>query len=299
MPSSNPALSDAVFTRETKAARPGTFEPSFDSPASELPPNLFTPGATPGAPPAAPPHQGTSPFDTGDTMRLSGTLSATAVIFGFLLVAAWFGWHAVTVVTGKDTAGNTIVLSANFPPWIMVSMLVAFGLAMLTIFKPKTARITAPLYAVAEGVALGGISHFFNAQYNGIVLSAISGTFAVFAVMLVLFATRTIRVTDKLRSGIIAATLAVVLLYVVALVLRLFGVTMPLLNDSGPLGIGISLLIIGIAAFNLLLDFDLIERGIAMKAPRYMEWYGAFGLVLTLVWLYLEMLRLMAKLRSR
>jgi uncharacterized YccA/Bax inhibitor family protein len=139
----------------------------------------------------------------------------------------------------------------------------------------------------------------YDAQYDGIVLQAVALTFAVFAVMLFLFATRIIKVTDKLRMGIVAATGAILVVYVVNLLLSLFDKNMPFLHSSGAVGIGISLVIVGVAAFNLLLDFDFVERGVEAGAPRYMEWYAAFGLLVTLVWLYLELLRLLAKLQRR
>ena len=184
------------------------------------------------------------------------------------------------------------------PPWLFLSWIVGFGLAILTIFKPKLARFTGPFYAVTQGLFLGGISHAYNAQFDGIVVQAVLLTFGVFAMMLILFATGTIRVTNKLRTGIIAATGAVALVYLASIVVSLFGGSLPVINDASPLGIGFSLLVVGIASFNLLLDFDFIQKAVAMKAPRYMEWFGAFALMITLVWLYLEILRLLAKLRS-
>jgi len=155
------------------------------------------------------------------------------------------------------------------------------------------------VYAAATGAMAGAISHFYEVQFNGIVLQAVGLTIGVFVMMLVLYSTRTIKVTDRLRNGIIAATGAVLLVYLATFVLRLFGADIPMIHDGGLIGIGFSLLVVGIASFNLLLDFDLIERGVKMGAPRYMEWYGAFGLMVTLVWLYLEMLRLLSKLRQR
>ena len=144
------------------------------------------------------------------------------------------------------------------------------------------------------------ISHLFEVQYEGIVLQAVGLTIGVFAMMLFLFATRIIKVTDKLRTGIIAATgRRLPRLHGVDPAANLFGANVPFIHDAGPVGILFSLVVVGIAAFNLLLDFDFVERGVAAGAPRYMEWYAAFGLLVTLVWLYLELLRLLAKLRSR
>ena len=287
MASSNPALNDAIFEREMRTSSGGSAAGS--SPASELPTGLFGGQAGPGA--------STLPPATGETMRLSGTMSASAILLGFLVVAGYFGWQAVTVTTVNTDSG--LKSTASIPPWVIVSVFVGLGLAILTIVKPKIARFSAPLYAVAEGIFIGAISRFYEASFEGIVLQAVGLTFGVFAMMLVLYATGTIRVTDKLRRGIFAATGAVVIVYLATMVLQLFGSNIPFIHESGPVGILFSLVVVGIAAFNLLLDFDFIERGVTMGAPRYMEWYGAFGLIVTLVWLYLELLRLLSKLRGR
>lgn len=293
MASTNPALNDKIFERETAAA--GGFTPGWGSPADEVPPGLFTgPNPADVASPQAPP-----PVATGDTMRMSGTMSAAGILLLVLVVAGWFGWQATVVETGKNLAGETIVVSSKLPAWIILAAIAGFGLAILTIFKPKLARITAPLYAAAQGVFVGAISKLYEVQFQGIVLQAVGLTVGVFVMMLVLYATGTIKVTDRLRKGIFAATGAVVLVYLASFVARLFGSDIPMIHDSGLMGIGFSLVVVGIASSNLLLDFDFIERGVAMRAPRYMEWFGAFGLMVTLVWLYLELLRLLSKLRSR
>jgi uncharacterized YccA/Bax inhibitor family protein len=286
---SNPALNDNIFKRETAASQRGAFQPGWASPASELPTDLFTGG---GQAPAGP----TAPVDT---MRMGGTMSASAVLLALVVVAGWFGWQAVTVdVVGVQANGREIT-EVSMPPWLILSWIGGLVLAIVTIFKPKVARITAPLYALAQGLMLGAISHIYEVDFNGIVLQAIGLTIGVFVMMLVLYATGTIKVTDRLRTGIIAATGAVFLVYLVSIVLSFFGVDVPMIHDAGPIGIGFSLLVVGIAAFNLLLDFDFIERGVAMGAPKYMEWFGAFGLMVTLIWLYLEILRLLGKLRSQ
>ncbi|QXC61658.1 Bax inhibitor-1/YccA family protein [Aquihabitans sp. G128] len=311
MPSSNPALNDAIFQREIKASRSGGFEPGYGSPADEVPPGLFggqgASGSTlpppPGAlgqerptwqqPPAAPPLDHSS----GETMRMGGTMSAAAVLLAIFVTAGWFGWQSVTETTVNTPQGP--ITNTDMPGWIFALLFVGLGLAIVTIMKPKIARITAALYSVAQGIVVGAISHVYEAQYDGIVLQAVGLTVGVFTMMLVLYATGTIRVTDKLRKGIFAATGAVAIVYLATLVLRIFGADVPFIHDSGPVGILFSLVVVGIAASNLLLDFDFIERGVKAGAPRYMEWYGAFGLILTLVWLYLELLRLLSKLRSR
>ena len=311
MASSNPALNDKIFQREIANSRPQSGFGPTGSPADELPPNLFGGGAATAAPgtaapgrssdttwspPPAGPVGGGTGIDTGDTMRLGGTLSASGILLGFLMVAGYFGWQAVTTTTTVTPSGSET--SFSMPPWLLLSFIGGLGLAILTIVKPKFARITAPLYAVVEGLLVGAISHAYEAQFDGIVLQAVGLTIGVFVMMLVLYATGTIRVTDKLRKGIFAATGAILLVYLVTIVARLFGADIPLIHDSGPVGILFSLVVVGIASANLLLDFDFIERGVKMGAPRYMEWYGAFGLMVTLIWLYLELLRLLSKLRS-
>jgi uncharacterized YccA/Bax inhibitor family protein len=171
---------------------------------------------------------------------------------------------------------------------------------MITMFKPTVAPWTAPLYAALEGVLLGAISQVIEQRYKGgIAVQAVSLTCGVLFIMLFMYATRIIRVTDKLRMGIVVATSALCLFYLVAMVLSFFHVGVPLLFSSSIYGIGFSLFVVGLAAFNLLLDFDFIEKASQTSAPKYMEWYGAFGLMVTLVWLYLEILRLLMKLASQ
>ncbi|MFN8019388.1 MAG: Bax inhibitor-1/YccA family protein [Acidimicrobiales bacterium] len=273
---SNPALNDGAFQRAA-AADQGTFEPGWAAPqaASQAPVATAT-----------------------DTMRLGGTITASAVLLLFLVLGGWFGWQQVTVVSEK-LADGSVSSSYDMPSWLWIAWIGGFGIAVVTILKPPLARFTGPIYAVAEGLLLGAISHIFDAEWNGIVLQAVGLTMGVFVMMLVLYGSRAIKVTDRLRMGIIAATGAVCIVYLISFVLSFFGSSVPLIHGAGPAGIAFSLLVVGIAAMNLMLDFDLVERGIAARAPRYMEWYAAFGLMITLVWLYLEILRLLAKLRSR
>ncbi len=271
MRSGNPALNDKIFERETRAAQAAAVgidsRPPVDDTVSPW---------TPTRPP------------TGyQAMTIGGTVSATAVLLVILLMGGGVGWVQVKTVGGE----------VNFPGWLLIPLLAALGVAILTIFKPKLARFTSPLYALLEGLALGAISHVYEAQWNGIVLQAVGLTVGVLSIMLFLYGTRVIKVTDKLRTGIICATGAVFVVYLIAMVLSLFGVRVSFLNDGGPLAILFSLVIVGIAAMNLVLDFDFIERGAAAGAPKYMEWFGAFGLLVTLVWLYLELLRLLGNLR--
>jgi uncharacterized YccA/Bax inhibitor family protein len=225
----------------------------------------------------------------GGVMTLNGTVTATAVLFAICLVAGVYGWNLVKVVDGR----------VNFPAWTIAAIFGALAISFLTSFKPKIARITGPLYAVIEGIVVGAISHLYDLQYKGIVLQAVLATGAVFAVMLVLFATRIIRVTEKMRRVVMTATLGLMAMYGISLIFSLFGHTPSFWSNASPLGILLSVAIAGLAAFHLLLNFDLIERNVQAGAPKYMEWYAAFGLFVTVVWLYLEMLRLLSKLQSR
>jgi uncharacterized YccA/Bax inhibitor family protein len=221
----------------------------------------------------------------GDTMTIQGTVNKTAALLALLIASAAFTW----VTVDPATTG----------PWLLVAALAGLGIAILTIVRRQWSPLTAPLYAVVEGVVVGAVSRMFEDFYDGIVLQAASLTIGVLAALLVVYSTRLIRVTQNFRLGVAAATLGILLVYLVDLVLRLFGGQVPILNDPSPLGILISLAIVVVAALNLVLDFDFIEQGTASGAPRYMEWYAGFGLLVTLVWLYLEILRLLGKLRER
>jgi len=296
----NPALNPKIFQRETAANQSeGAFEPGWGSPASELPPGVFdgTAGTAIGAGAAGPTAR--PPVTAGgDTMRVSGTLTATAILLLILMVSGVFGWNAVEIVYQGMTASGEKVYSADPPAWIFLAWIGTFVLAMVTIFKPRLARITGPIYAIGEGLALGSISAMFEASYPGIVVQAVLLTFGVFITMMVLFATGTIRVTEKLRMVIICSMFSIMFVYLADLLFSLFGSSLPLVDSSSPWGIGFSLVVVVVASLNLLLNFDFIKTAVDDKAPRYMEWYAAFGLMLALVWLYLEILRLLSKLRN-
>ena len=320
MPIANPALNEAVFNKEMgPEAQPGwaapggprgatgTVTPDAYAPPGAGQPAGFGPGG-PGTPPlgSRPVGDTRPPFEvTRDTrtMTAGGTFTATLVLFALLLVGGWIGWQHVSQTVQQVPVGNTGQTQAQYtlhmPGWIWVAMLGALGLAFLTIFKPKLARVTAPLYAVGEGLALGAISAAFDLQYHGIVLQAVAATLSVFAVMLFLYATRLVRVTDRMRRIVLFSMLGIVVLYGVSILLSLFGGSVPFIDQPSALGIGISVVIVVVASMNLMLNFDFIERAVAARAPRYMEWYGAFGLMIALVWLYLEILRLLALLRRR
>ena len=235
-------------------------------------------------------------FAEGERMTLNGTVAKTGLLLFLAVVTG--GWTWLRFSHAAAEAGNLAAGIAAIAPFMWGGLLAGFVLALATTFKSNWAGVTAPAYAIAEGFALGGLSAIFEQRFPGIVLQAVMLTAGVMAVMLTLYRTRVIQVTDKLRTGIVAATGAIMLLYLVDMGLRAFtSIQVPFIHESGALGIGFSLVVVGLAAFNLLLDFDLIERGVEQGAPKYMEWYGAFGLMVTLVWLYLELLRLLSKAR--
>jgi uncharacterized YccA/Bax inhibitor family protein len=220
-------------------------------------------------------------------MTIQGTVNRTAVLLGLVFVSALWTWRLAAAQS--PTLGS----------WLMGGLIGGLILAMVTIFKPTTAPVTAPLYALFEGLFLGGLSSLINQAYPGIVPLAVGLTFGVLLVMLVAYSTGMIRATERFRTGVIAATGGIFLVYLATLVLGLFGVSMPYIHGNGLIGIGFSLLVVVIASLNLVLDFALIEEGTQAGAPKYMEWYGAFALMVTLIWLYIEILRLLAKLNSR
>jgi uncharacterized YccA/Bax inhibitor family protein len=234
-------------------------------------------------------------FAEGDRMTLNGTIAKTGLLLFLAVVTGGWTWQRFGALAASgDVAGAFAAIA----PFMWGGLIAGFVLALASTFLRQWSGITAPLYAIAEGFALGGISAFMELRYPGIVLQAVMLTAGVLVIMLALYRTRIIRVTDKFRTGVVAATGAILLLYLVDMGLRAFtSIELPFIHESGLLGIGFSLLVVGLAALNLALDFDLIERGTQAGAPKYMEWYGAFALMVTLVWLYMEILRLLSKLR--
>lgn len=223
----------------------------------------------------------------GDVMTLQGTVNKTGfLLFCACATAAWTWWLARTQ---PETVGA----------WMMGGLIAGLVFAIVTIFKKEWSPVTAPIYALCEGLALGGISAIFERAYAGIALQALGLTFAVTLVMLGLYTARVLRATRKFTIGVLAATGGIFLVYIADMVLGFFGKQVPLLNSAGPWGIGISVFIVIVAALNLILDFDFVETGVHEGAAKYMEWYGAFGIMVTLVWMYIEMLRLLSKMRSR
>jgi len=224
------------------------------------------------------------------TMTLNGTVNKTGVLLLIVLIGAMFSWSRYS---GPDSADSLM-------PLLLAGGIGGFVLALVTIFKKTWAPITAPLYAGAEGVFIGAASALFEARYPGIVVQAVALTFGTLAALLMAYRSGLIRATENFKLGVVAATGGIAVLYLVNIGMRLFGLEgIGFIHDSGWLGIGFSGFVVVVAALNLVLDFDFIEAGVRAGAPKHMEWYGAFGLVVTLVWLYLEILRLLSKLRSR
>jgi uncharacterized YccA/Bax inhibitor family protein len=226
--------------------------------------------------------------DTAQTMTIQGTVNKTALLTLLVLIASMWTWRLYYA------SGNP----AAVMPWILGGAFGGFILALMTIFKKQWASFTAPIYGLLEGLFLCGISAIFEAQYPGIVIQAVSLTFGTLFCLLLAYRFGVIKITENFKLGVAAATGGIALIYVATLVLGLFGVRMPFIHESGLIGIGFSLFIV-VAALNLVLDFDFIDNGAEHGAPKYMEWYAAFGLMVTLIWLYIEILWLLVKLRSR
>ncbi len=223
------------------------------------------------------------------TMTIKGTASKSLVMILMILAGAMYTWKVAFQAINP----------ASVQPWMWGGVIGGFVVAMIISFKPIWAQYLAPVYAVLEGLFLGGISALFSqafaASAPGIVMNATLLTILTAVSMLLVYRTNIIKVNGKFARIMIIAVGAIALYYLVSIIVSLFGVNLTLLNDSGPLSIGISLVIIGVAAFSLLLDYEFIARASEAGAPKYMEWYGAFSLMVTLIWLYLEILRILAK----
>lgn len=216
-------------------------------------------------------------------MSVAGTANKTAILLAVVMVAALWPWKLMQT----DPAA---ALS-----WLWIGLIGGTVTALIIIFKKEWAGPLAPVYAACEGLALGALSAVFERRYPGIAFQSVGLTMGVLATMLIIYRTGAIKATDRFKRGVIAATGAIALVYLITMVMRMFGMPVSFMHSSGPLGIGISLVVVFVAALNLVLDFDFIEKGAANGAPKRMEWYGAFGLLVTLVWLYLEILRLLAR----
>jgi uncharacterized YccA/Bax inhibitor family protein len=226
---------------------------------------------------------------TTEPMTIQGTVNKSLVLLILLSLSAAWTWRAYLI--GHDPRAVT--------PWLLVGGIGGFIVALITVFKKAWSPVTAPVYALLEGLVLGGISSILEAQYPGIVIQAVGLTFGTLFGLLLAYKSGLIRATEKFKLGVVAATGGIALFYVITIVLGFFNIHIPYIYGNGLIGIGFSLFIVVIAALNLVLDFDFIEQGAAQGAPRYMEWYGAFGLMVTLIWLYLEILRLLSKMMSR
>jgi len=222
-------------------------------------------------------------------MTLNGTVNKTGLLLLMAVATATFAWSQVSTPAGIVGAG----------PYLWGGAIGGLVLALVTVFRKQWAPVTAPMYALVEGLFLGAISAMFNHLYEGIVMQAVLLTFGTLFALLLAYRSGLVRATENFKLGVVAATGGVMLVYLASIVLGLFGINMPMIHESGIVGIGFSLVVVVIAALNLVLDFDFIESGVEQGAPKYMEWYGAFGLMVTLVWLYVEFLRLLAKLQSR
>lgn len=226
---------------------------------------------------------------TGDVMTINGTVNRTGILLCLLMFTAVFSW---------DKAYSAVNPGALYP-WLIGSAIAGFVIALITVFKKTAAPITAPIYAAVEGILLGILSAFYEMQFPGLVFQAILLTFGTLFALLIAYRSGVIKATENFKLGVFAATGGIALIYLVTFVLSFFNVSIPFIHGSGTIGILFSLFVVVIAALNLVLDFDFIERGAERGAPKYMEWYAAFGLLVTLIWLYIEMLRLLSKLRSR
>lgn len=233
-------------------------------------------------------NSGTVVQGAGTAMTLNGTVNRTAFLLVLTLAGALYTWNLFFANNG-----------AGLMPYVLVGGLGGFVVAIVTVFKKTWAPITAPLYAALEGLFIGAISAMFEMKFPGIVMQAVGLTFGTLAALLMAYRSGLIKATENFKLGVVAATGGIAILYLVNIVMGFFGTSMPFIHDSGWMGIAFSGVVVVIAALNLVLDFDFIENGVEQGAPKYMEWYAAFGLLVTLVWLYLEILRLLSKLQSR
>jgi uncharacterized YccA/Bax inhibitor family protein len=223
-------------------------------------------------------------------MTLQGTVNKSFLLLALTVAGAAFSWSSMT---GAANTGGVLGIA-------LLGGIVAFVLALIIIFKQTTAPFLSPFYAVFEGLALGAVSAMYESRMPGIVINTIGLTFGTFLAMLFAYKSELIKPTEKFRIGVIAATGGIAILYIVDLVLSsFFHMPIAFIHQGGPIGIAFSAIVVAVAALNLVLDFQFIETGVARQAPKYMEWYASFGLLLTLVWLYLEILRLLSKVRNR
>ena len=229
---------------------------------------------------------GTPSLVTTDGMTVPGTVNKTGILLLCVLATAAWTWNQAADLE-------------QIGPMVAIGAIGGFIVAMVTVFKQNWAPITAPLYALLEGLVIGGLSAILETRFHGIAMQAAGLTFGTLFCLLLAYSSGIIRVSQNFRLGVVAATGGIAVVYFVSMLLGFFGHGIPYIHDSGPIGIVFSLIVVGIAAMNLVLDFDFIESAAGRGAPKYMEWYAAFGLMVTLIWLYIEMLRLLSKARSR
>jgi len=230
--------------------------------------------------------------DSG-TMTIEGTVNKSFLLLFLLMMSAGFVWKLFLTASTNPGAAATVNML------MMGGIIGGLIFSLITIFAKQWSAFTSPVYAICEGLFLGGISAMLEAQWPGIVIQAVALTGGTLLALLLAYKSRLVKATENFKLGIVAATGGICLIYLLTIVLGFFNIQIPYIHQSGPIGILFSLFVVVIAALNLVLDFDFIEQGAQSGAPKYMEWYGAFGLMVTLVWLYLEILRLLAKLRSR
>lgn len=236
------------------------------------------------------PFSGFGVVSESNAMTIRGTINKALILLLLVLLPAAWTWKL------HYAAGQS---AAAVQGWMIGGLIAGLVFALATIIKKEWAPVTAPLYAVSEGLFLGALSGIFEAAYPGLVIQAVSLSFATLFVMLVVYQSGWIKVTNSFRLGVVAATGGIAVVYLVAIVLGFFGVNVPFISGSSWFSILFSLFVVGIAALNFVLDFDFIEQGANAGVPKYMEWYGAFSLMVTLIWLYMEMLRLLAKISDR
>lgn len=225
-----------------------------------------------------------------DAMTIKGTVYKTILLLLLALLSAGWTWNKF-----YHAGGNASAVSI----WMMIGAFGGFAVALVTVFKKEWAAVTAPLYAVLEGLFIGALSATLESAYPGIVIQAAGLTFGTLFAMLFAYQSGLIKATENFKLGVIAATGGIAIFYLVMMVLSFFGIQPSFMYGNSWLSIGISLFVVGIAALNFIIDFDIIEQGARSSMPKYMEWYGAFAMMVTLIWLYIEFLRLLSKLRSR
>lgn len=255
------------------------------------------------------------PARAAGVMTMGGTVNKSLILLALCTATALWSWN---LLLPYDPASGTHLAQLKMSPWLPIGggLVVGLILALITIFNPRVSPITAPMYALAEGFLLGGISAVYAASYAlpragqegvgavmhanyAMIMQAIIITLGITGAMLAVYGTGIVKPGKKFYAAVLAATGGVMIVYLVSMVGSLFGARIPFIHDSGPIGIGFSLVVIGIASMNLILDFDIIARGVQNRAPKHMEWYGGFTLLVTLVWLYIEVLRLLSKIQSR